>query len=216
MKKLLAKLDRRDGAFDRDGNPVDCPSQLRNILTGYGRELDLNVRQTIAGSREIRRSSETIVGSSETQADHVNQTTALIGKLANQLIVVCDTANEALESSTIAQTTVQEGVQFFQQLLNEMKQNRNYAAARERKMQSLGQHIKEIGSIVQAIGTLSSRTDLLALNALIESVRAGEHGRGFAVVAEEVRTLAEQSAQAVLDIASRIEMIQLKHTSPFR
>ena len=91
-----------------------------------------------------------------------------------------------------------------------MKKIRNHAAARERKLQALGQHTKEIETIVQTIGTLSSRTDLLALNASIESVRAGEHGRGFAIVAEEVRALAEQSAQAVLDITRRIEMIQLE------
>ena len=102
------------------------------------------------------------------------------------------------------------GLEQFKVLVDEMKQIRNHAAARERKLQTLGQHTKEIESIVQTIGTLSSRTDLLALNASIESVRAGEHGRGFAVVADEVRALAEQSAQAVLDITRRIEAIQLE------
>ena len=50
----------------------------------------------------------------------------------------------------------------------------------------------------------------MALNASIESVRAGEHGRGFALVAEEVRDLSEQSAQAVADITARLELIQLE------
>ncbi|MDG1875547.1 MAG: methyl-accepting chemotaxis protein [Mariniblastus sp.] len=208
IKKLLMKIDRREGDFDRSGNPVPCANQLQGILTGYGGELDSNVRQAISCRREIQRATEELISGSESQSDSVSQTATVIEHLTAGMMSVCDTAEGAMMASNKAQDKAFNGLQQFEDLIEEMKRIRSHAAARERKMQALGKHTKEIESIVQAIGTLSSRTDLLALNASIESVRAGEHGRGFAIVAEEVRALAEQSASAVQDISRRIEMIQ--------
>jgi methyl-accepting chemotaxis protein len=72
----------------------------------------------------------------------------------------------------------------------------------------LGESSAAIGSVVALINTVAQQTNLLALNATIEAARAGEAGKGFAVVAEEVKELAQQTAQATEQITSRIGQIQ--------
>ena len=75
-------------------------------------------------------------------------------------------------------------------------------------MQSLNATSEKIGSIVDFIKNLADETNLLALNASIESARAGEMGRGFAVVADEIKALANQTSQATEEIISQINDVQ--------
>jgi methyl-accepting chemotaxis protein len=74
--------------------------------------------------------------------------------------------------------------------------------------ENLSQHAESIESILGLIRDIAGQTNLLALNATIEAARAGDAGRGFAVVAQEVKSLANQTAQATDDIARKIAAIQ--------
>ena len=72
-------------------------------------------------------------------------------------------------------------------------------------MERISDTSKKIENIISDIESIASQTNLLSLNAAIEAARAGEAGKGFAVVAEQIRTLADQSAQSAVDTRSLIE-----------
>lgn len=79
-------------------------------------------------------------------------------------------------------------------------------------VRGLAEETKKVEGIISFVGEVAAQTNLLALNASIEAARAGEYGRGFAVVANEVRKLADESAQAVQGITGMIQHIEQEGT----
>lgn len=117
-------------------------------------------------------------------------------------------AFDVINSSDTSLNLVKESISSVEEILKmitELNEIAEESAARIKELEKLSKDIEQFAGVIASI---SSRTNILSLNASIEAVRAGEHGRGFAVVASEVRNLAAQSAKSSKEITDTINMVQ--------
>ena len=117
-------------------------------------------------------------------------------------------AFDVINSSDTSLNLVKESISSVEEILKmitELNEIAEESAARIKELEKLSKDIEQFAGVIASI---SSRTNILSLNASIEAARSGEHGRGFAVVASEVRNLAAQSAKSSKEITDTINMVQ--------
>ncbi|MGQ9631438.1 MAG: methyl-accepting chemotaxis protein [bacterium] len=119
-------------------------------------------------------------------------------------------SKEASARSDEADRSASEGETAVRDTVNAMGEIKSVVVSLADEVNELGEASKAIGDIIDTMRGIADQTNLLALNAAIEAARAGEQGRGFAVVAEEVRKLAEDSAQSAEEIDRLIRDILAK------
>lgn len=142
------------------------------------------------------------------QASAVNQTTTTAKKLNSSSKTMAEQAVTAAESASQILALASTGTQIADRSLSGMKELQQQIQVMQAKIVQLSDRAYQISNISKLVNELANQTNMLALNASIEAVRAGEKGQGFAVVANEIRNLADRSKVSVAEINALAADIQ--------
>jgi len=159
-----------------------------------------------AGS--LRENAGQMASTARHQADESMKTLGAVEQLTVSMRQVAETADASSDSARRVLKATEDGRVAVQETVQDMQRIRSAVQRMSKQVKGLGDRSLEISQIVSTIREIANQTNLLALNAAIEAAGAGEAGARFGVVADQVRKLAESSAQATREIADLVKVIQ--------
>lgn len=186
----------------------DLTENMRGEFQGAFGDLQQNVNATMANLRsvlgEVRAAIDTINGG----AGEMRMASGDLSKRTEQQAASLEETSSALEEITAAVKSSTERALEASHMVDEARRSTEQSSVVVKDavsaMGRIEQASGEIGQIINVIDEIAFQTNLLALNAGVEAARAGDAGKGFAVVAQEVRELAQRSANAAKDIKTLI------------
>lgn len=165
----------------------------RSIVVALGRlveDLNRGSEQVAVASGQVAQASTDMADGASRQASSLEETSATLEEMASMTRQNASNAREANELTSNLQTVATGGQEAMERMSGAIEKIKTSS--------------DQTANIIKTIDEIAFQTNLLALNAAVEAARAGDAGKGFAVVAEEVRNLAQRSAEAAKDTSDLI------------
>jgi methyl-accepting chemotaxis protein len=206
-----ATRSRKDEFGDLSRGADALAKNLRSVLSDVtsgattlamaSKEMSSIAQGLSSGSKDVSNMANTVAAAAEESSANTSSVAAAMEQTTGNLSSVASATEEM--SATVGE--IASNAEKARAISGDAT---NQAEAISAMMRDLGRAAQDIGKVTETITSISAQTNLLALNATIEAARAGAAGKGFAVVANEIKELAQQTAQATEDIKSKIAGIQ--------
>ncbi|HEU4722371.1 MAG TPA: methyl-accepting chemotaxis protein [Gemmatimonadaceae bacterium] len=221
----MAQAQRASADFVKESDEVEARMRLAlaiasvlAVAIGLTAAWQLNRAVTAPlshTSQVLASSAAEILAATTQQASSATESSAAVAETVTTVDEVAQTSEQAADRaravSELARRSAdiaQAGRTAVDDSIAGMSAVREQVESIAESIMALAEQARAIGEITATVSDIAEQTNLLALNAAVEAARAGEHGRGFAVVAGEVRSLAEQSKRATVQVRTILSEIQ--------